>query len=385
MLYIAIPAINELDNLPQIEEDLQKQSYKNFKTFFCINQNDEESEEESEIYLNNQKSIHFIKENFKDLNIELIDKSSKGKGWTGKKSGVGIARKTLMDSINSEAEDEDIIISLDADTRFGSNYFQSIVDNFKQNPDIPAISVPYYHKLGNDEAANKAILRYEIYMRYYELNLKRIGSPYAFTALGSAIAVKIKTYRKIGGITPKKSGEDFYFLQKIVKYKAISTYNSEKVYPAARFSSRVFFGTGPAMIKGNSGDWSSYPVYSFKLFDKVKSLYSLFPMLYKNRQRTEFDKYISNNDIDPWEKLRQNSSSEEAFIKACHNKFDGLRTLQFLKDNQQTSDEIDARNLYEFLDRFYPNHNLPRAENLLELSVDDLDLVREFLGWVNKV
>lgn len=377
-LHIAIPAINEFENLENINSDIRNQTQKNFTLYICINQPDTYWSTNPEICLNNQKSIEYIKKRF-PKNTVIIDKSSKTKGWTGKNIGVGIARKTLMDFINDIAENEDIIISLDADTRFNSNYFQSILENFNQNPEIPAISVPYYHKLTDDEAANRAILRYEIYMRYYALNLKRIGSPYDFTALGSAIAVKVKTYRKIGGITPKKSGEDFYFLQKIIKYKAISNNNSEIVYPAARFSNRVFFGTGPAMIKGDSGDWSSYPIYSLKLFDKVKDLFILFTKLYNTSIKTDFDKYISVKEEDPWEKLRQNSTTEAAFVKACHNRFDGLRTLQFLKDNQQKSDRTDIENLFEFLDKFYPNHKFKKLDSLLDYSIEDLDLFRNFL------
>ncbi len=97
------------------------------------------------------------------------------------------------------------------------------------------------------------------------------GARISFTAIGSAMALPVKSYRAIGGMTPHKSGEDFYFLQKLRKFGKVLTWNKEKVYPEARYSDRVFFGTGPAMIKGRDGDWSSYPIYPFELFDEIKA------------------------------------------------------------------------------------------------------------------
>ena len=87
------------------------------------------------------------------------------------------------------------------------------------------LAVPYYHKLIGD-ATDRLILRYEIYMRCYLINLLRIQNPYAFTALGSAMAVTVRAYRKAGGLTPVKSGEDFYFLQNLISshYKIYSLF-----------------------------------------------------------------------------------------------------------------------------------------------------------------
>ena len=153
---------------------------------------------------------------------------------------------------------------------------------FDYTPDAVALSNPYYHKLTGAEAEDRAILRYEIYMRNYAINMLLINSPYAFTAMGSAIALPVSSYKAIGGLTPKLSGEDFYFLQKLRKYGNINIHNKEKVYPAARFSDRVFFGTGPAMIKGNDGDWESYPIYHIQLFKNIERTYESFEILFKN-------------------------------------------------------------------------------------------------------
>ena len=294
-IYISVPAMNELQYLPDFMDCVKKQTYKDYKVVVCINQPDDWWEAPNKILVckNNRQSIEYLN-SIKDINIEIIDRSSKGDGWKGKKNGVGWARKTIMDKISTEAGDNDIIISLDADTTFNEKYFASIAENFKQNPGAVAISVPYYHKLTGDEEKDRAILRYEIYMRYYSINLKRIGSPYHFTAIGSAIALPVKSYKAIGGITPHKSGEDFYFLQKLRKYGSVLTQNKEKVYPAARYSDRVNFGTGPAMIHGRTGNWVSYPIYNYEYFEEIKQTYELFTELFYGDIKTPLEIFISD-------------------------------------------------------------------------------------------
>jgi hypothetical protein len=236
-----------------------------------------------------------------------------------------------MDYILGIAAPEDIIVSLDADTVFRPGYLASVVRNLTGG--YSALAVPYFHRLPADESAARAILRYEIYMRHYFLNLHRIGSPYAFTALGSAMAVPVRAVRAIGGMTPKLSGEDFYFLQKLRKYGNILIHNDEPVYPDARFSDRVFFGTGPAMIKGAAGDWSSYPVYPHRFFDEIRELYLLIPELFIRPAENRVFRFMQEifNETDPCQPLRENHRNPERFTRAFHEKFDGLRILQYLK------------------------------------------------------
>ncbi len=120
--------------------------------------------------------------------------------------------------------------------------FNRLLNTFKHHPDAVALSVPYYHNLTGDEEKDRAILRYEIYMRYYAINLWRIGSPYNFTAVGSAMALPVWAYRAIGGITPHKSGEDFYFIQKLRKYRGnINLERGESLSGSPLFRPGVFW------------------------------------------------------------------------------------------------------------------------------------------------
>ena len=386
-LFIALPVINETEYLPGILECLLHQNYPDFRVYICVNQPDEwwDLVDKKEICEANIAALEMIKR-FDGLDIVLIDRCSRGKGWFGKKHGVGWARKTLMDEINRAANETDILVSLDADTTFSENYLTSIARNFSEHRDAVAIAVPYFHKLTGNTMVDRAMLRYEIYMRYYSLNLWRIGSPFSFTALGSAMAFPIWAYRAVGGMTPKMSGEDFYFLQKLRKFGKMIFTNSEKVYPGTRFSDRVYFGTGPAMIKGHQGDWSSYPIYSYSYFDEIRETSELYHAFLKETTSTTVVDFLREQfkDEDPFQLLRENFKDTTAFVRACHEKVDGLRILQYLKFRQNLDLKTNEEHLVEFLLHFYPEEMgklIPAAETFTFAgsSILALEAIRSFL------
>lgn len=387
-IFVALPAMNERDFLPQTIEDIVQQSFSNFQVFVCVNQPESfhHIPEKQPVCQNNAETLHYLK----SLNypwLHIIDRSSIGNAWPGNTGHVGTARRCIMDAINHLAAPQDIILSLDADTRLEKEYFESVLEVFENHPKAVALSNPYYHPLSGDENVDRAMLRYEIYMRHYALNLKRIGCPYNFTALGSAIAVTTKAYRAIGGITAKKSGEDFYFLQKLRKYGEVEIHNRIRVYPAARFSDRVFFGTGPALIKGANGNWDSYPIYDFRLFDHIRETYLTFPLQFHQTHSTPISHFLKElfGEVDIFEPLRKNSKTLENFIRACHHKIDGLRILQYLKATQSLNSHKDEDNLREYCFQFL-NHSLPdelrEVLNDLDFSstpIEKLNQIRDFL------
>jgi len=247
-----------------------------------------------------------------------------------------------------------------------------------------ALANPYYHNLVGDEALNRAILRYEIYMRYYALNMRTTGSPYCFTPLGSAMAAPVWACKKIGGLTPKKSGEDFYFLQKLTKTGKVIMYNNEIVYPGTRVSDRVFFGTGPALIKGLAGEWSAYPLFKQQLFEQVKQTIEMFPRLHYSPCPTPMDNFLLNQfgSKDIFAPLRTNHKDIGRFIKACHEKIDGLRILQFLKDGQSKLESKDENNLNMFLRLHFDIRIIQHELDELDFSespVENISKIRNFL------
>ena len=332
---VAIPLLAERDNLPLLLERLRRQTFQHFTLYCCVN-----NLEGGYGYEENQACLALLHE-VHDLPVVVIDRSSQGCGWIGKRKGVGWARKVLFERIMEEHDDDELVVSLDADTDFDDNYLQAVVETMNTYPEYNAFCVPYYHPLSHDEALDRPMLRYECYMRHYLLGLLRIGSPYAFTALGSAMVFPIWAYRRVGGITPLQGGEDFYLLQKFAKTGSlvsqfVEPYRTQGmvVRPQGRISSRVPFGTGPAIAKGLGAMEESYPFYSDDGFAAIKATYDLFPALYDGDVETPMSPFLRQQlaTDDLWKPLRANFKSRDLFVHACTERVDGLRILQYLKN-----------------------------------------------------
>jgi len=355
-LHIALPVLNEFSQLPEFLHSLESQKFDDIELVVCVNQYDDWWFEAAKrkICEDNQKSLSLLQQ-VQNFPVKVIDKSSMGKGWTAKKGGVGHARKTIMDAIAANAGDRDIIVSMDADTVYPDDYLTVIDFCFRENPTFLGLALPYFHPLTGEQENDRLMLRYEIYMRYYALNMIHINNPFRFSALGSAMAFPVWAYRKVGGLSPVQSGEDFYFLQKLVKSGSIGYTASTTAYPSSRFSDRVNFGTGPALIKGRTGNWDSYPFFPSGLFEKVEKTFGLFPALFEGDVVTPMDNFLKETFKTEhlWEPFRNNYKDRGNFVRACVNKVDGLRILQFLKKSY-SGDGKNLLPLTEFVRNYSP-------------------------------
>ena len=341
-LTVAIPMLAELENLPLLFETLSHQSIDSFTVCCCVNNPegwaDSTDDEQRAMYLNNMASLVYLdhmatKWSTSNRRLLVIDKASPGHGWQGKQKGVGWARKMIFDTIATDGNDDELVVSLDADTEFSTTYLETVRSTMNSAPHHSALAVPYHHPLTGDESTDRAMLRYEIYMRHYQLSLMESDNPYAFTALGSAMVFPLWAYRKVGGITPLQGGEDFYLMQKFAKTGNLLTSCAERVYPQGRPSLRVPFGTGPAIAKGVAAMEASYPLYPHEGFEAIAATYAMFPDLYDADKETPMSTFLRQQlkDDDLWGPLRKNFKTRELFVHACQERVDGLRILQFLK------------------------------------------------------
>ncbi len=386
--HLALPVLNEFKNLPKLIEGIKKIDTSDFTLWVCVNHFEHwrDIPDKAEQIADNERSLAYLS-NLKGVNLRVIDRATKGKGWPQKKGGVGWARKTVMDAIAAEADSQSLIVSIDADTMYPANYLSAIEEAFKNHPKAYGLAVPYFHRLSENEENNRLILRYEIYMRNYALNMLRIKNPYAFSALGSAMAFPVWAYRKSGGLTPVISGEDFYFLQKLTKNGEVLLWADTVAKPSSRLSSRVIFGTGPALIKGEKGDWSSYPIYHHTLFEAVKQTFNLFPTLFEKDLATPMDDFLKTQfkEENLWKPLRDNYKDVTNFVRACVNKVDGLRILQYLRKEQESTPLNNNQNLVDFLFKFYSHlMDEPFKKHFKDFDFEGtavcfLDLIREFM------
>jgi len=393
-VHVAIPVQDEVEHLGACIDALRLQEGVRFITWFCVNQPEtwQHDPDRRAVCEANQICLRLLGD-ITDLDVRIIDRASRGRGWLPKQGGVGHARKELMDTICAEAGAHDLIVSLDADTLAPPGYLHSLVTAFARHPAACAIAARYFHPLMEDEAITRAMLGYEIYMRFYALNLWRIKSPYSFTALGSAIAVRAHVYRQLGGLTPRTSGEDFYFLQKLTKHGRVLHWSDAPVAPATRKSWRVPVGTGQAIVAACEGQHSDrYPLYSPALFDRVHRTTEAFPDLFVDSVDTPLDDFLRQkaNTDDPWQPLRENHKTLKRFVRACHERLDGLRILQYLKAEYRRAPSDDRATLIDWLGRH--GSALPGAETeasrwrlvlqerpLVDLSIAELDAIRRML------
>ena len=342
---------------------LRRQTWRDVSVYVCVNQPEEWREDGDEWQRGAVEDNRLTLERLakvNDLEMIVLDRSSKGRGWTGKRKGVGWARKVMMDRIVKERDEKEIVVSLDADTRIEDEYLEGVVETLEEKQECGAIAAPYYHPTTGEEGTDRRLLRYECYMRHYMINMLEAGNPYAFTALGSAMAFWLGAYRKVGGITPLQGGEDFYLMQKFAKTGKVAV-GAEKmkrltVRPQGRKSRRVPFGTGPAVAMTLEEQEMKYPFYAREGFEKVRETFELFPALYDNDIETPMSEFLRRQlgTDELWQPLRKNYKDREHFVRACKEKTDGLRILQYLRTftSLETAPVDFAKDKIEVIDAY---------------------------------
>jgi hypothetical protein len=264
-------------------------------------------------------------------------------GW-----GVGLARKTGMDEalrrFNKIGKSDGVIVSLDADCKVEKNYFTAICEDLLKKKNRSACSIYFEHPLsGNDFPENllKNIVQYELHLRYLLQGLIWSGFPNAFHTVGSAIAFKAIQYVKAGGMNRKQAGEDFYFILKLVPQGGYFALNTTTVYPSPRESYRVPFGTGPMMARLMDNHGEKLRTYNIDAFRELRLLFSTAGELFHSGS-SEVENYYeilppglkSFTGKKEWltkiEEIKNNTSSEESFLKRFFGWFSMFRIVKYL-------------------------------------------------------
>jgi len=207
----------------------------------------------------------------------------------GHQTGAGLPRKLGMEEAirHFDGNKSGIIVSLDADCLVAPNYLTEIHRNFEAYG-LHSATIEFHHPVEHLAAFDPlriAASNYEKYLRYYRLALEYCGYPYPYFTIGSAFAVTAETYRKAGGMGKQQSGEDFYFLQKVFPLGKTRFIDTTCVYPAARTSDRVPFGTGPALQKMLTENRLSKFTYKADAFKTLKAFFDRIDLLFKKQEK----------------------------------------------------------------------------------------------------
>jgi len=303
----------------------------------------------SESVIQQNKDSYRLAQNFAEKNntSEFFLSPLLIEGLSGHQTGAGFPRRIGMEAavrrFNELKNKKGIIVSLDADTTVAENYLTEIYKHFKKQK-LRSATIEFHHPvehLDPDNEIRKATEVYEEYLRYYRAALEYIGYPYAYYTIGSAFAVTVETYLQVGGMGKQQAGEDFYFLQKVFPLGKTQFINTTCVYPAARVSDRVPFGTGPAIAKMlNEKDYIQL-TYQAAAFEELKIFFNQIDSFYQSS--TEQIKEIiasspdylqtflkANTFLEKMEELNQHTASADTFKKRFFQYFTAFKILKYL-------------------------------------------------------
>jgi glycosyltransferase involved in cell wall biosynthesis len=263
-----------------------------------------------------------------------------------KHAGVGLARKIGMDLavehfLRNEKE-QGVIVSLDADCTVSANYLTDIFEAFRHNKKLGTTVHNFHHRAeNNDPIIERAVRQYETYIRHFADRLKFTGFPYFYHTIGSAFAVSADVYVRVGGMGRQQAGEDFYFLQKAFSSDTVLMLNDVYVYPLARFSDRVPFGTGPALQKIIDEPQGAMKIYSAQSFRELKRFFDMKDDFFKKDAeeiRLEMAKlhpalvdFIEENRfLDAIIDCNRNCATLKSFRKRFFHHFNAFKIIKFL-------------------------------------------------------
>ncbi len=323
-----------------------------------------------EVKENNRDLIHNLN-NFSFSNCPVITINlTKDGNEIPEKQGVGYARKYGMDfALLCKAT---IIACMDADTLVCDNYGKELVAFYnkcllakEEKSPIPVGAVTHFDHQKNGDAQIEKISRdYEKYMRTHSTKLKETGTPFWLWALGPTIVSSSYGYAGSSGMNKRIAGEDFYFLQSLVKLHIQQKNNGFSkddirkalafpildctVSPQSRYSDRVLFGTGKKLMDVKHGK-DTIQNYDKILYANIKSFLDAFVITKGNpeflQKKTAMElpaiyQFLNNEDFfSMWKVLyRQNKESDKRIFSAFHSWFDGLKILRLFHVLSQTKD-----------------------------------------------
>lgn len=257
------------------------------------------------------------------------------------KQGVGLARKIGLDCAVSALINGAVqyrgIYSTDADVQLPRDYFAKD----QLGADSSGGVFDFVHADSGDPAIDQATQLYEQRLHHYVGGLKFAGSPYAFHTIGSCLLVDALAYCQARGFPRRAAGEDFYLLNKLAKLGTIKTLTPQLTI-RARISTRVPFGTGPAVaeIIDKQLNEDSYKVYHPECFVRLKQLLQLFQSItaddldmlpHGEHIDTVSCKFLENsgffNACMEWQRQHY---SQSQLHKVLSDWFDAFRTLKYI-------------------------------------------------------
>lgn len=359
-MVLTIPCLNEPEIIRTLESLWQCEPIDSHcEVLVCVNDSEDSSEQVKAFNRSTYNQLMAWKVNNRS---KLILHPIYAPSVKARFAGAGMARKIVMDEairrLNAVGKPEGVIVALDADCLVSGNYLKEIERVFTESKSCFAATLNFRHRCEEltDPRQQDGIRLYENYLHYYKQALDYTGFPNSIYTIGSAFAVRADAYVKQGGMNRRKAGEDFYFLNKLTHLGKLREITNAWVYPSARVSDRVPFGTGAAMSKwmNHADDLAlTYRFEAFEhlkqLFDKVDQLYRIHPNAFNqvlfSLPPSVQDQLNMMSFEDKLKEINRNSSTRESFRKRFFQVFDAFQVMKYL--NRAHESHYSAQNLYE--------------------------------------
>jgi len=341
---IVVPAIAEHKNIPALINSLEQNSEKELNQTLLIIVVNISSSSLPEIKEDNAMLLNYLRSIKSKINISIVDAATAGKEMDDKNGGVGLARKIGMDialtKFDYNSAYKNILICTDADCIVNENYITAIAKEFKES-NYEAAVVNFAHDISGSDDNIKAIICYEIFLRYYVLGLQFAKSNYAFHTIGSTMMCTPEAYIKVEGMNKRKAAEDFYFLEKLAKVYKIGEIKTTAVQPSGRGSWRVPFGTGRSVDRFLNDEKDEYNLYNPQSFVVLKSWLQIFFAEHKTDYETLIEKagvinphladFLISNKLNEFlsTTIKNNINSAE-IKKQKYFWFDAFKTLKLI-------------------------------------------------------
>lgn len=393
---IVVPSIAESKSLPALINSLeQNDELELLNTLLIVVVNHSISSSE-EVKKDNQKTLGYLKNIKSKVNISFIDACSSGKEMDDKNGGVGLARKIGMDlaltKFDYNSMNKKIIICTDADCTVDINYLPEISQEFDKN-NYEAAVVNFAHDISGDDEETKAIICYEIFLRYYVLGLSFAKSDYAFHTIGSTMLCTPEAYVKVEGMNKRKAAEDFYFLEKLAKVYPIGELKSTFVHPSKRGSWRVPFGTGRSVDRFLTNTKDEYLLYDPKSFIVLKTWLEVFnDNLILNQSdliktskniHTALSDFLTHQDFNNFiSKVLLKNNNPTEVEKQKHFWFDAFRTLKLIHYLRDAA--YPNINMFDAIDELF---KMMSIENKIRrnTATRDLETQKEYIKMLRKI
>jgi GT2 family glycosyltransferase len=345
-LCVVIPSLAEAESLPAVLSSLTaNRRLPEAEVLVLVNQSDRAS---AVICRNNQDTLN-LQQQYAEypVPVHFLDRASPGRAFPFEQAGVGLARRWGMDAglarlAQAGNLEQGALACLDADSPVAPGYVDHVLEIFASARPPLAGFCAYAHPEPGDPVLRQAGVAYELWLRYVVAGLQAAGSWFAFPTIGSCTVVSAAAYVQVGGMEPRQAAEDFHFLRKVAKLggeRPLAHLAQARVFPAARVSDRVLFGTGRAMQRSlaEGADvylWVEPPEAFLDLAVFFKLLPEAFADLNCLRDLPpRLQAFLEAEGAQPvLEKFRDIYPGPRQFTRACQHWFDNLRCIRYANE-----------------------------------------------------